>query len=80
VATAVETRLLRRWGQRLQPRDADHSQRRRDLLRAEPQLLDAVGEVDHVEHVALDVEITGDVRTTEAELTGRGDDAPQCVR
>ena len=79
VPAAAEARLLGRWRQGPERLDPEQLQRLHDLRGAHLHVLELVLHRDHVEHVALDREITGDVGTPEPELVGRGDDAPQRV-
>ena len=62
------------------PFQPDELGRGHDLTRSEVQLLDVVGHRDHVEDVAVDLELAGDVGAAEPELVGRGHDAAQRVR
>ncbi len=79
VAAAVKARLLRRRGQGLEAPPPDELGRGRDLPRPEVELLDVVGDGHDVEHVAVDLELAGDVGAAEAELVGRGHDPPEGI-
>ncbi len=77
VAPAVQPRFFGRRRERLQLLDADDAQRLEHLRRADPHSFQPIFEREHAEHVALDVELAGDVRAAEAELVGRGDEPAQ---
>ncbi len=80
VAPAVQAGLLRRWRQGFEALPPDELGRGRDLTRPEVELLDVVGHGHDVEHVAVDLELAGDVGAAEPELVGRGHDPPEGVR
>ena len=80
VAPAVHPRLLGRRRERLQPLPPDELGGSHDLPGPEPQLLDVLGDGHHVEDVAVDLELAGDVGAPEPQLVGRGDDAAEGIR
>ena len=80
VTPALQPRLLGRRRERLQPLPPDELGGSHDLSGAEPQLLDVLGDGHHVEDVAVDLELTGDVGASEPQLVGGGDDAAERVR
>jgi len=74
VTSAVQVGFLARGRERAEAVQTDELEGSAPLARRESHLRQPAAELERGEHVAFEIEVAGDVRPTETELTRRGDD------